>query len=386
VTFRTVLIVALALVCGGSAAIGINKYRDQDAPTGKVETVPVVVAKVDIPRGESITAGQIEVEQYLKAPPGAASKIEDVVDRSVYTSLYKGDAIMEKKLAPKGAGRGMGALIPKGMRAISIQTPTVASAGAGFIVPHSRVDVLMTPNGSNNDGLTGTSTVILQNVEVFAVGNRVEAPAENKVDAKELHEVTLLVTPDQATGLALVQTKGTLHLSLRNSDDTSVVAPRLDKTLIETVLGPKDAGGDMAAKIPRGMRAISIDTPSVASAGGGLIQVGSRVDVWMAGSAAVVLQNVEVLAVGPRVETPTENKVDTKEKRVKEVTLLVNPAQAGTLALVQSKGAFHLTLRNSKDLSVLLQREEPEPIKIRTVRGAQESFIDVLTRPGPGSR
>ena len=48
---------------------------------------------------------------------------------------------------------------------------------------------------------------------------KVEAPAENKVNGADLRSVTLLVTPSQAAKLSLGQTKGTLHLTLRNPKD-----------------------------------------------------------------------------------------------------------------------------------------------------------------------
>lgn len=223
-SFRTGLIVLLALVCGGSAAVGINMLRNQDPPSSKAETVAVLVAARDIPRGAMITADSTTTEDYLNAPSGTVTSMEDVLDRVVFVPLMKGEPILDSKLAPKGAGRGMAALIPKGMRAISIQTPSVASAGGGFILPGSRVDVLMIPNSQGgNEDLNARVTPVLQNVEVWAVGPRVEAPAENKVDTKELREVTLLATPEQATNLALVQNRGSLHLTLRNPEDTGVI-------------------------------------------------------------------------------------------------------------------------------------------------------------------
>ena len=42
--------------------------------------------------------------------------------------------------------------------------------------------------------LTGTTTTLLQNVEILAVDQRVDAPADNKVDPN-LRSVTLLVKP-----------------------------------------------------------------------------------------------------------------------------------------------------------------------------------------------
>jgi Flp pilus assembly protein CpaB len=53
------------------------------------------------------------------------------------------------------------------------------------------------------------------------VDQRLDAPAENKVDPKDLQSVTLLVTPEQAALLDLGQNLGQLTLSLRNLDDKS---------------------------------------------------------------------------------------------------------------------------------------------------------------------
>ena len=46
--------------------------------------------------------------------------------------------IREKKLAEKGSGRGMAALIKPGMRAFTIQTPSLSSSMAGLILPGNR--------------------------------------------------------------------------------------------------------------------------------------------------------------------------------------------------------------------------------------------------------
>src|SRR5262249_16169427 len=134
----------------------------------------------------------------------------------------KGEHVLDAKLAGKGAGRGLAALIPKGMRAFTIQTTSVVAGVAGFVLPGSRVDVLLTVSsqGGNNDQTGGgTTTTLLQGVEILAVDQRLQAPAENKNNLKELQSVTLLVTPDQAAKLDLGQNKGLLHLTLRNPDD-----------------------------------------------------------------------------------------------------------------------------------------------------------------------
>jgi pilus assembly protein CpaB len=111
-------------------------------------------------------------------------------------------------------------MIPSGMRAFTILSPHVASGVAGFILPGNRVDVLLTVamGGGNDLSGGGTTMTLVQNLEILAVDQRLDAPSENKVDPN-LHSVTLLVTPDQASRLDLGQNKGMLHLSLRNPED-----------------------------------------------------------------------------------------------------------------------------------------------------------------------
>jgi pilus assembly protein CpaB len=114
------------------------------------------------------------------------------------------------------------------MRAFTIHTPSVASGVAGFVMPGDHVDVLLTMNGEHNDGTGGGSTItLLQNIEVMAVDQRIEAPAENKVDTNLLRSVTLLVTPDQSLKLDLGQNRGMLHLSLRNPEDLEDAKTRM---------------------------------------------------------------------------------------------------------------------------------------------------------------
>jgi pilus assembly protein CpaB len=217
---RSVMITVLALVFGGSAAVGVSSFI-QNPPATKGDVVPVVVASAEIGRGQTITGDQIETREFPRGlvPTGAILKKEDAQERSTYTTLVVGEPLMENKLSPKGV-RGLASLVHDGMRAFTIST-NVASGVAGFILPSNKVDVLLTmANGSPSDSTGGGSTTtLLQNVEILAVDQKVEAPGDNKVDATNLRSVTLLVTPDQAAKLSLGQNKGTLHLTLRNPKD-----------------------------------------------------------------------------------------------------------------------------------------------------------------------
>ena len=145
------------------------------------------------------------------------------------SQLDKGDMLREKKLAEKGAGRGMAALIKTGMRAFTIQTPSFSSSLAGFLLPGNRVDVLLTANtlgGSEEETGGASTTTLLQNVEILAVHTNVITPTANKIDPELARSVTLLVSPEDASLLDLGQNKGTLHLSLRNLKDTGSIKPK----------------------------------------------------------------------------------------------------------------------------------------------------------------
>ena len=62
--------------------------------------------------------------------------------RAIYP-MFEGETISEKKLVdPKGGGF-MSAVLPKGMRAISVAISDRSSAG-GFILPNDRVDMILT--------------------------------------------------------------------------------------------------------------------------------------------------------------------------------------------------------------------------------------------------
>jgi pilus assembly protein CpaB len=222
---QSLIVAVLALVFGGSAAVGVNAFiKNRGASASESDMVPVVITAMDLPRGGTITAELVATRDYPKAmvPAGALTKLADVIDRAVAIPMVKDEPVLDAKLSPKGAGRGLAALVPQGLRAVTIQTPNVATGVAGFVMPGNKVDVLLTVTESG--GITdltggGSTTTLLQKVEILAVDQRVDAPADNKVDVKELRSVTLLVTPRQANLLDLGQNKGTLRLSLRNLND-----------------------------------------------------------------------------------------------------------------------------------------------------------------------
>jgi pilus assembly protein CpaB len=220
---RTMIIGMLALVFGLSAAMGVYLVVSQQSKTAEVEMASLVFVTTNVSRGASLSEEVVTLREWPVAlvPAGAITSLEDAIDRSVSIPMLADEPVLESKLATKGSGRGMAALIPPGMRAVTIQTPNVATGMAGFILPGDTVDVLVTLSyAGQDDGTGGSGTLtLLQNVEILAVDQRIEAPSENVVDPRELRSVTLLVSPAEAARLNLGQNKGTLSLSLRNPAD-----------------------------------------------------------------------------------------------------------------------------------------------------------------------
>jgi pilus assembly protein CpaB len=223
---RTIIVGILAVVCGLSAMFLVQALRKP--PTGPVvERVSIVFAAADVKPGEVIQESMLELREIRtdEVPEDAVRKTVDALERAAMTQIDKGDMLREKKLAEKGAGRGMAALIDKGMRAFTIPTSSYSSSMAGFIQPNNHVDVLLTVNADEEEG-GATTTTLLQDIRILAADTTFDAPTGNKIDPDRARSVTLQVKPEDASLLDLGQSKGTLHLSLRNSKDTGITKPR----------------------------------------------------------------------------------------------------------------------------------------------------------------
>jgi pilus assembly protein CpaB len=139
------------------------------------------------------------------------------------TTVAENEPILEAKLAPAAAGAGLAAVIPEGMRAMSVAVNDVVGV-AGFVTPGTMVDVLVTGAvvGTGQGGGNITRT-ILENVRVLAAGQKVQQDQEGKPQTVPV--ITLLVAPEDAAKLAMASTQGKIQLALRNTVDTGTAVP-----------------------------------------------------------------------------------------------------------------------------------------------------------------
>jgi pilus assembly protein CpaB len=152
-------------------------------------------------------------------------------------------------LAAKGAGAGMAATIPPGMRAVAVRVNDVVGV-AGFVVPGQRVDILvlgMPPGGSTD---TGTITkTILQNIAVLSAGQNIQKDAEGKPATVQV--INLLVTPQQAEVLSLVSNDMRIQLILRNpldNQETQTTGMAASSVFSGTQYKPAEAARPRVAK------------------------------------------------------------------------------------------------------------------------------------------
>ena len=126
-----------------------------------------------------------------------------------------------------------------------------------------------------------------------------------------------------------------------------------DQPILAAYLAPAGVSSGLTAKIPSGMRAISVRSDEVVGVAGFLLP-GTHVDVLLTYHSdkspdprtATVLQDVVVVAAGQQIRPDPEGK-PTSVNNV--VTLLLTPADSEKLVLATSLGAIHFVLRNGAD-------------------------------------
>ena len=221
---RTIMVVFLALFSGAGMAVGVlQSNRPKASGAIASETEKVLVAIRDIERGRTVTKDDVEERDWPKglAPGDKLDEVAKATGRAAVAKILAGDVVREAKLAAAGAGLGLAPAIPIGKRALTVMASRASTSVAGFVLPGSKVDVLLNlrAGGRGDETGGGSTTTLLQAVEVLAVDQKQDAPETNQFDPKALTSVTLLVTPDEANVLDLAQNMGTLSFALRNSSD-----------------------------------------------------------------------------------------------------------------------------------------------------------------------
>ena len=230
---RMLILAIIALILSGG--VTYLAYRLLKSRLQPVEdNAQIVVAAEQLPLGTRLTEKQVKIVSWPKSTPvaGSFSDPSKVLGRAVLVEVLPNEPILESRLATKEGGAGLTVAIPEGMRAQSIQVNSIIGV-TGFILPGSRVDLILTampPKSvtSSVKGIPGDemgSKIVLENLQVLAVGQNVQRDVEGK--PQNVAEVTFLVTPEQAEKIALATGEGRIQLVLRNQLDHAIVDPPL---------------------------------------------------------------------------------------------------------------------------------------------------------------
>ena len=269
---RLLFIGVLALALGAFVSFVVYKNMLAKTAGSNEPGADVIVAAGDLQVGSKLQDGDIRQVKVPASvlPTNYYKNKSQVLGRGVILPVQKGEFILPSKLAAENAGSGLPSLIPPGMRAVSVRVNEVVAV-AGFVVPGTRVDVLLTgnPGGASEQ----QTTTVLENVAVIAAGQKLERNAAGEPQTTPV--ITLLVSPDDAQKLTLASSQGHIQLALRNPIDTK------KEELSGTKVGGLYRGLPTASAPtprPKVVKAPKVDTPPPST--GYKVQVirGNKVD------------------------------------------------------------------------------------------------------------
>ena len=238
-------ILVVALLVSGVATYVVYRVVAARTQQNVPQSVSVIRAARNLEIGALLKDMDLTEGPWVgPVPPGMATKKDGLIGRGVIAAIYQGEPVMESRIAPQGAGAGLAATIPPGMRAVAVRVNDIVGV-AGFVLPGMRVDILIDGNAPNTPTSNGNQVkTILQNIEVLSAGQNYQKDAEGKPIVVPV--VNLLVSPEQAETLSLASNETRIQLVLRNPLDTQSA-----KTNGASVAGLFGTSKPTAAPAPR---------------------------------------------------------------------------------------------------------------------------------------
>jgi len=219
--FISVLMFAF-VVAGGASLILYKLVIGRVSTSAPAVTSSILIATKNLELGSVIGDSDLRLTAWTgTVPDGAIVKIADAIGRGITAPIYANEPVTASRLGEKGAGGGLAATIPPGMRAVAIRVNEIVGV-AGFVVAGTHVDVLVSANAPGSPGVAGGNAThtLLQDISVLSAGQDFKKDTEGKPITVQV--VNLLVTPEQAEMLSLAGSQMTVQLVLRNPLDTAV--------------------------------------------------------------------------------------------------------------------------------------------------------------------
>ena len=251
---RNILIALFAVVLGIIAVVLANSWfsgieEKQQAAVVDNRTVGIVVATQPLAFGTKVSVQNVRLQSWpaRSVPQGAFRTIAEVLknNRVALRPIVPGEPILADKVSGTDGRATLAALLPEGMRAISI--PVTAERGvAGFVLPGTMVDVILTRKipgeGATSEDIR--ADVLLTNVQVLAIDQIADEKAGKPMVSRT---ATLAVSLSDAQRLILGDEMGNLSLVLRKvetaagaASDATAPPEKIASTMIgRQISGPR---------------------------------------------------------------------------------------------------------------------------------------------------
>jgi pilus assembly protein CpaB len=214
----------IALILGLLAAkMAWDMVQRRQATALNPKRPQMVIAKQGVAAGaalqpDDLTLGEVSSDVV---PENVFKSPDELIGRVAQVPIIQGQAITGTLLAPRGVQPGLQAIVPPGMRAMTLEIDELRGV-AGNLNSGSHVDILQTMHNERT-GMT-VARMIAQNVLITSVGMH-RSPQDQNQDGGG-HSVTVLVSPQQCELLTLAAATGRPNLVLRSSNDLAPVATR----------------------------------------------------------------------------------------------------------------------------------------------------------------
>jgi pilus assembly protein CpaB len=270
---RMILVILAALiVAGGTGFYVVQGLRPEPETVVQIEAPrlrQVFVPTRELPSGTILTPvllTRMEMtepaisDQMIVADADGERVLVGSVARQV---LPAGVPIARSAIVQPGDRGFLAAVLPKGMRAITIPISEVAGIG-GLVLPGDRVDIILTYSIAGDiieaERDIRASETVMTNIRVLALDQRLGPVMLNEEGEAETPPVattaTLEVSPEQAEIITLSQTLGALSLILNSVRDGGDAVAEAEDAIrpAAAVAGPRRSLGRSAEDLlPRRM-------------------------------------------------------------------------------------------------------------------------------------
>lgn len=235
-------------ICVLIAMLLVSAYstvRQNELTASFGDLVDVVVASKDIPEYGIIESGMVTTTKVFKnyKQPVTVANPEDVVGKSTYVPIARGEQITLTKLVHQDGKPVLDKQVEKKMRAVTVMI-SPQSGVSRLIRPGNRVDILIAPVYDQGGASVLEVKTLIPNAVVLATGKHIQNEIPTRVDRDLLNYIDEANAKVKRKDLFANTSEG-LHTA-RPDDNYSYVTVQLNTKDAEKMIYLSHAYGDKA--------------------------------------------------------------------------------------------------------------------------------------------